>query len=50
MRIENIKEEKIDLTKVLKNNEKFKELIEIVEKNFKENFEMKKKILIKLKS
>ena len=43
MRAENIKEEKIDLTKSLKNVEKFKEMIETVEENFKKNFEMKEK-------
>ena len=42
MRIENAEEKKIDLTKFLKNIEEFKKMIEIVEKNFKENFEMKK--------
>ena len=41
---------KINLTKSLKNIEKFKKMIEIAEKSFKENFEMKKKILIKLKN
>ena len=34
---------KIDLTKSLKNIEKFKEMIEIAEKSFEENFEMRKK-------
>ena len=33
---------KIDLTRSLKNIEKFKEIIEIIKKNFKKNFEMKK--------
>ena len=42
MRIENVKERKIDLTKSLKNIKKFKKMIEIVEENFKENFEMRK--------
>ena len=41
---------KIDLTKSLKNVEEFEKIIETVKKNFKENFEMKKKILIKLKN
>ena len=41
---------KIDLTKSLKDIKKFKKIIETVEKNFEENFEMKKKILIKLKN
>ena len=36
-------EKKIDLTRFLKNIEKFEEIIEIVEKNFKENFEIKKR-------
>ena len=43
MRAENIEKKKIDLTKFLKNVEKFKKMIKIVEKNFKENFEMKEK-------
>ena len=43
VRIENIEEKKINLTKSLKDVEKFKEIIEIAEKNFKKNFEMKKK-------
>ena len=42
MRIENVKEKKIDLTKFLKNIKKFEEMIEIAEKNFKEDFEMRK--------
>ena len=42
MRVENIKEKKINLTKSLKDVEEFKEMIEIVKKNFKKNFEMKK--------
>ena len=42
MRIENVEEKKIGLTRSLKNTEKFKKMIEIAEKNFKENFEMKK--------
>ena len=42
MRIENIEEKKIDLTRFLKNAEKFKRMIEIAEKNFEKNFEMKK--------
>ena len=41
MRTENVEEKKIDLTKFLKNVEKFKEMIETAEKNFEENFEMK---------
>ena len=44
MRVENIEKEKIDLTKSLKDVDKFEKIIETVEKNFKENFEMKKKI------
>ena len=43
MQIENIKEKKIDLTKFLKNIKKFKEMIEIIEKNFKKNFKIKEK-------
>ena len=43
MRIENVKKKKIDLTKSLKNIEKFKEMIEIAEKNFEKNFKMKEK-------
>ena len=43
MRVENVKKKKINLTKFLKNVEKFKKMIEIVEKNFKKNFEMKEK-------
>ena len=42
VRTENAKEEKIDLTKSLKDIEEFKEIIEIAEKNFEKNFEMKK--------
>ena len=42
IRVENVEEEKIDLTKSLKDIEKFKEMIEIVEKNFEKNFEIKK--------
>ena len=42
VRVENVEEEKIDLTRFLKNIEEFKKMIEIVEKNFKENFEMRK--------
>ena len=43
MRIENVEEKKIDLMKCLKDVKEFEEMIEIVEKNFKENFEMRKK-------
>ena len=43
MRIENAEKEKIDLTKFLKNIKKFKKMIEIAEKNFEEDFEIKKK-------
>ena len=42
MQVENVEEEKIDLTRFLKDIEEFKKMIEFVEKNFKENFEMKK--------
>ena len=45
MQIENVEKKKMNLIKFLKNVEKFKKMIEIVEKNFKKNFEiMKKKI------
>ena len=43
VRIENVRKKKIDLTKFLKGAEKFKKMIEIVKKNFEENFEMRKK-------
>ena len=43
MRTENVKEKKIDLTKLLKDIKEFKKMIEIAEKNFEKNFEMKKK-------
>ena len=42
MRVENVERKKIDLTKLLKSIKKFEEMIEIVEKNFEKNFEMKK--------
>ena len=42
MRAENVEEKKIDLTKSLKDVEEFKEMTETAEKNFEENFEMKK--------
>ena len=42
VRVENVEKKKIDLTKSLKNIEKFEKMIEIVEKNFEENFEMRK--------
>ena len=42
MRVENVEKKKIDLIKFLENIEKFKEVIETAEKNFKKNFEMKK--------
>ena len=42
MRIENVEEKKIDLTRSLKDIKKFKEMIEIAKKNFEKNFEMKK--------
>ena len=50
MRIENVEKKKINLTKSLKNVKKSEKMIEIIEKDFKKDFEMKKKILIKLKS
>ena len=43
VRIENVEEKKLDLTLVQKNVEKIQRRTEIVEKNFKENFEMLKK-------
>ena len=43
MRVENAEEEKTDLTRFLKDTEESEEMIEIAEKNFEENFEMKKK-------
>ena len=43
MRAENVEEKKIDLTKFLKNIEKFKKMIGTVEKNFEKDFEMKEK-------
>ena len=42
MQVENVEKEKIDLTKSLKSVEKFKKIIETVEKSFEKNFEMKK--------
>ena len=42
MRIENIEKEKIDLTKSLKNDKEFKEIIGTVEKKLEKNFEIKK--------
>ena len=42
MRVENVEEKKIDLTKFLKNIKKFEKMIEIAEKSFEKNFEMKK--------
>ena len=42
MRIENVKKEKIDLTRFLENVEKFERMIETAEKNFRKNFEMRK--------
>ena len=42
MQAENVEKEKINLTKFLKNVEKFKKMIETAEKNFKENFEIRK--------
>ena len=33
---------KIDLMKFLKDNEKFKKMIEIIEKSFEKNFKMRK--------
>ena len=42
MRVENVEKKKIDLTRFLKNIEKFEKMIEIAEKSFEEDFEMKK--------
>ena len=42
MRVENVEEKKIDLTRSLKDAEKFEEMIETAEESFEENFEMKK--------
>ena len=42
MRAENAEKKKIDLMKFLKNVEEFEKMIETAEKNFKENFEMRK--------
>ena len=43
MRVENVEKEKIDLTKSLKDIEEFEKMIKTAEKNFEENFEMRKK-------
>ena len=43
IRIENVEKKKIDLTRSLKDVEKFKKMIETAEKNFKEDFEIKEK-------
>ena len=43
MRIENVEEKKIDLTKSLKDIKKFKKMIETAEESFEDNFKMKKK-------
>ena len=42
MQVENIKKKEINLTKFLKNVKKFKKMIEIIKKNFKKNFDIKK--------
>ena len=42
MRVENAEEKKIGLARFLESIEKFEEMIEIVEKNFEEDFEMRK--------
>ena len=42
MRVKNVEKKKIDLTKPLKDVEEFEKMIEIVEKSFEEDFEMKK--------
>ena len=43
MRVENAEKKRINLTKSLKNVEKFKKMIGIAEKIFKANFKIKKK-------
>ena len=43
MRAENVEKKKIDLTRFLKDIEEFEKMIEIAEKNFEKNFEMRKK-------
>ena len=43
MRIKNVEKKEINLTKFLKNIEKFKKMIEIAEENFKKNFEIREK-------
>ena len=43
MQVKNVKKKKNDLTKSLRSVEKCEKMIEIAEKSFKENFEMKKK-------
>ena len=47
MQIENSKKQKIDLTKIERNIEKFKKIIETVKKSFEKKFRKKKKISIK---
>ena len=41
MRTENVEEKKIDLTRILRDIEEFKKMIEIVEESFEKDFEMK---------
>ena len=43
VRAENVEKRKIDLARSLKDIEEFEKMIEIAEKDFKENFEMKEK-------
>ena len=50
VQVENVEEEKFDLTLIQKDAEKFEKKIETVEENFEEKFKMLKKSLIKLKS
>ena len=50
VRVDNVEEEKFDLTLIQKDAEKFKKRAEIAEEDFEEKFKMLKKSLIKLKS
>ena len=43
VRVEDVEKEKLDLTLIQKNAEKFKKRVETAEKSFKEKFEMLKK-------
>ena len=44
MQVENVEKKKINLMKFLKDVEEFEKMIEIIEKNFEENFKIKRKI------